>query len=328
VIIAGILYPTFNPMEINYIILAHKSPKQVARLIEKLTCKNVNFYIHIDKDVDLRPFELETGHLRNAVFLRDEERTSAVWADFSMVRATLNCMRAIVADGRTGYCILISGQDYPISDSHHRASFLERHNGVNFIEGTSINKSLRPDEGVRRIDRYKINLSKSRNDILLFPSIYDREFYAVPNLNSFLTLAKRKSLGSCLGIFPTTFRKRKFPDYVRPYIGSQWWALPMETIKMIINFIQKHPDYVSYHAYTFAPDEIFFHSIIFSEVSHKFISDEITYVNWPEHTAGPLVFNEKNFSDILDQREHKLFARKFDCEIDYKIMDLIDRELL
>jgi hypothetical protein len=315
-------------MQINYIILAHKSPKQVARLVERLTGKNINFYLHIDKDVDIIPFEREIAHFTNALFLKGDQRISAVWADFSLVTATINCMRTIIADGRTGYCILISGQDYPISDSHQRMSFLKKHNGLNFIQGAPIVSSIRPEEGIRRIDRYKINLSKTRNDVLMFPSIYDREFYAEPNLRSFLALAKRKSFGHCLDVIPTTLKKRKFPDYVKPYVGSQWWALPIETIKFVIEFVESHPDYLAYHAYTFAPDEIFIQSIIYSLVERHKICDAITYVKWPEHIVGPLVLKEKNITDILDHRENKLFARKFDCEIDTVIMDLIDHQLL
>ncbi|HTI92566.1 MAG TPA: beta-1,6-N-acetylglucosaminyltransferase, partial [Puia sp.] len=85
-------------MELNYIILAHKSPRQLARLLEKLTTRESRFYIHIDKDVEIYPFRKEIGHFSNVVFLADEQRISAVWADFGMVQATINCMQQIIAD--------------------------------------------------------------------------------------------------------------------------------------------------------------------------------------------------------------------------------------
>lgn len=315
-------------MEINYIILAHKAPLQLARLLERLFTRESRFYIHIDKDVDIYPFRKELGHFSNVFFLTDEQRISAVWADFAMVQATLNCMQQIIADKRKGYCVLMSGQDYPIKSSAYINDFLSRQYGANFIEGYPILPSECPELGRKRINRYKINLSKTRNDILLFPSIFDKEFYGNANFQSFWVLAKRKSIVSCLEILPQTLRKRRFPSYLQPYKGSQWWAFPIETIHFIDDFINGHPGYLSYHLYTFAPDEIFFQSIIHSMLDKVRIHEEVTYVNWPPDNLGPLLLKEINFEEVMEKGRDKLFARKFDIEIDSKILDLIDRENL
>lgn len=316
-------------MEINYLVLAHKGPLQMARLLEKLVSPQSNFYIHIDKDVDICPFKKELGHYSNIFFLSGNQRISAVWADIGMVHATINCMRQVIEHQRTGYCVLISGQDYPIKDSQYRTEFLSKQYGINFIQGHPILPTGCPEHGSRRINRYKINLSKTRNDLLVFPSIYDREFYRKFTFKSFLTLAKRKNVKACLELIPKTLQKRRFPSYLRPWSGSQWWALPIETIYLIENFIKEHPDYLTYHQYTFAPDEIFFQSIIFSLVSSDLIREEITYVNWSQNTNGPLLLQEMNFEEIITQgANNKLFARKFDIDIDSRILDLIDRESL
>lgn len=301
----------------------------MARLLEKLVTAHSNFYIHIDRDVDICQFKKELSHYPNVFFLNGDQRISAVWADFGMVQATINCMRQVIADQRTGYCVLISGQDYPIKDTQYRSEFLQQQYGMNFIQGHPILPTGCPEHGSRRIHRYKINLSKTRNDLLVFPSIYDREFYRKFTIKSFLTLARRRNVRACLEVIPVTLRKRKFPSYLQPYSGSQWWALPMETIYLIEEFISEHPDYLAYHKYTFAPDEIFFQSIIFSLISSDKIRDEITYVNWSQNTDGPLLLQEVNFEEIVYQGGHnKLFARKFDIDIDSRILDLIDRESL
>lgn len=315
-------------MEINYIILAHRGPRQVARLLEKLITPECRFYIHIDKDVDIAPFRRELNHFSNIYLLTSDQRISAIWADFGMVQATINCMRQIITDQRKGYCVLMSGQDYPIKNANYIIDFFSRQYGTNFIQGYPIGPSICADQGIRRINRYKINLSKKRNDILMFPSIYDREFYRKFNLKLFLTLVKRKSILSCIDVLPKLFKKRTFPSYVKPYKGSQWWALPIETIHLIINFIQQHPDYLDYHLYTFAPDEIFFQSIIFSLLDKAHIREEVTYVNWPQNSWGPLLLKEINFKELLSEAQFKLFARKFDMEVDAVILDMIDREAL
>ena len=55
-------------MEISYIILAHQRPKQVKRLLEKLASEGSRFYIHIDKNVDIRPFKTELARSRSSQF--------------------------------------------------------------------------------------------------------------------------------------------------------------------------------------------------------------------------------------------------------------------
>ena len=61
-------------MEISYIILAHQRPKQVKRLLEKLASEGSRFYIHIDKNVDIRPFKTELAPIDQANFLPDGKR--------------------------------------------------------------------------------------------------------------------------------------------------------------------------------------------------------------------------------------------------------------
>jgi hypothetical protein len=315
-------------MHINYIILAHTKPQQVARLLERLVTCDTRFYIHIDKEVDIYPFRKELGHIPNTFFLTGDQRVSSIWADISIVQATLYCMKQIMADKRKGYCVLISGQDYPIKSTAYIDTFFTRQYGINFIEGFPILPTDIHEQSTRRINRYKINLSKKREDYLMFPSIYDREFYKKKNFKEFLMVAKRKNIASCLAILPKTLIKRKFPSYLQPFKGSQWWALPIETIHFIDDFIQQHPGYLRYHRHTFAPDEIFFHSIIYSMFNKERIRDQVTYANWKLNKTGPLLLKEMNFSEIINAGGAKLFARKFDMDVDPKILDLIDRETL
>lgn len=315
-------------MEINYIILAHKGPQQLARMLEKLVAPETYFYIHIDKDVDIYPFRKELRHFRNTFFLTGDQRISAVWADVGIVLATLYCIKQIIADKRKGYCVLISGQDYPIKSAACIDEFFSRHYGTNFIEGHPIPPYDTIEHCSRRINRYKINLSKRREDYLIFPSVYDSEFYKKKNYQTFRVLAKRKSIGSCLTVLSKTLVKRKFPSYIQPYKGSQWWALPMETIHLIDDFLHRHPGYLRYHRYTFAPDEIFFQSIIFSMIDRESIHEDITYANWRLNKSGPLILKEMDLREIIENSSTKLFARKFDVDIDSKILDLIDRENL
>ena len=70
----------------TYIILAHKAPDQLKRLIDRLNDEDSFFFIHIDKKSYIEPFtECVVGN--NIKFITN--RINCLWGDFSQVIATL-----------------------------------------------------------------------------------------------------------------------------------------------------------------------------------------------------------------------------------------------
>ena len=131
---------------------------------------------------------------------------------------------------------------------------------------------------MERIDNYKVNFSNRKGDFILYPSIFQLGFYKAKNLRNIKKLLAHSKYRELFKLFI----KRKFPAYIKPYGGSQWWAFTTSTAKKIIDFITLHPDYLHFHQHTLLPDEIFFHSIILD--SHKHtphqICETITYVDF------------------------------------------------
>jgi len=122
------------------------------------------------------------------------------------------------------------------------------------------------------------------------------------------------------------FKKRRFPKRLNPYGGMQWWALPLETLKFISWFVAENPGYLKYHLFTLFADEVFFQTIV-----HNYfikISSPPTFSPWPgdNSNSSPQTLTAKHF-DLLNKRK-ELFARKFDYNIDTKILDLMDSVLL
>ena len=103
-----------------------------------------------------------------------------------------------------------------------------------------------------------------------------------------------------------------YVNVILDYVNENWIALE------------------KYFKYTLIPDEFFFQSIVLKSCNNTFkIGDSLTYVNWKK--AGrklPVTFEFEDFEELNGVAENKLFARKFDIEIDSKILDLIDRNLL
>jgi len=313
-------------MNINYIILAHKNPGQLTRLVEKLNTPESFFYIHVDRSFKIEPFEMPLSTLKNVFFL--EKRENCAWGDIAIVKATINALEQIIRDQRTGYCILLSGQDYPLKSNDRIRSFFTSNYGINFIDTFSIPNEDWEYNGLRRIHHYKFNLSEKRSDYILLPSIFSKDFYKrfKRNIKRVLRLIKHRNMAVVW-----IFRKREFPGYIKPFGGSQWWAIPVDTAEKILLFLEQHKDYLAYHKYTLMADEIFFHSIVKHIAlveSDVIIKPSLTHVNWEwRGMSRPVTFNSNDIDELMSQHEDTLFARKFDINIDHKILDLIDKTM-
>jgi hypothetical protein len=313
-------------MRINYIILAHKNPNQIKRLITRLSENWTYFYLHLDANINIRPFSETLSNFNNITFLNENERFPGIWGDIGIVKGTLAAMRKIAERNEKGYTILLSGQDYPIKDNNAILRFLEKKKS-NYIDINPILELWGP-HGLDRIKKYKINKSTKRGHFLLLPTIFDRDFYSIETIGKLNFLRKSR----CINKINLIFKKRQFPNYLTPYGGSQWWALTSDTIKDVLNYVDENPDYLKYHHFSLLPDEIFFHSIIMKLEKDGTISNiapSLTYVNW-ERNSGPLpvTFTIQDYEELKSVAKEKLFARKFDQETNEDILNRIDNLLI
>ncbi|MDT0643049.1 beta-1,6-N-acetylglucosaminyltransferase [Zunongwangia sp. F363] len=313
-------------MEINYLILAHKNPLQVKRLITNLEDENTRFYIHVDLQTNIEEFKksFANPHIH---FLK--RRFTGIWGDIGIVEATLHGMKKISRTNKKGYCILLSGQDYPLVSKKKIKKFLQEKFPTEYITTYPMPHSGWERGGMDRLTYYKINKSNKRKHFLQLSSIFDKEFYTPDTLGKINYLRKSGRFRELSQIL----KKRKFPSYIKPFGGSQWWGLTIGTIKKILDYVEQHPDYLKYHKYTLLPDEIFFQSILM-ELQHKksmknLIDRSLTYVNW-DRPSGPLpvTFEIHDFPELKIASKDYLFARKFDMMANEKILDKIDSELI
>ncbi len=317
-------------MNINYIILAHKNPQQIQRLVNRLNTEDCSFYIHIDKGVDISPFITALKTHKNVLYLNNKLREYGTWGDIGIVKATIAILSQIVKDKRNGYCVLLSGQDYPLKNNEFINDFLSINYSANFMDIFPLpyKRGWGPDGGLNRLNQYKINISTQRMDFIQLPSIFEKSFYKKQSIGKLKKLLKSKQFSGLSKLF----LKRRLPKNLKPYGGSQWWALPIETVKEILNFINSNPKYLSFHEDTLLPDEIFFHTILMfikEKNENVMIKASITYVNWERKKSSlPVTFTKDDMVELKIKSENKLFARKFDNDLDSAILDLIDDELL
>ncbi len=311
-------------MKICYIILAHKNPQQVSRLVNRLAEPWTTFYIHIDANKEIEPFKTNIPNRNKVVFLEGKERRAGTWGDIGIVKATLNAIQKIVTNVQSGYCILLSGQDYPIVNNLTILNYLKKHMGTNYSDIFSLPYPGWESGGLNRIKKYKINKSIHRGHFIQMPSVFEREFYTFETVGRINFLRKTGNYDAILHLFS----KRNFPRYLKPYGGQQWWALTIETLNLILKFLDTYPDYINYHKYTLLPDEIFFNSILM-HLDNIVLMPSLTYVDWSRKNVPlPVTFTLENYPALIEKSENFLFARKFDSELDTPILNKIDKKLL
>lgn len=297
----------------TYIILAHKAPEQLKRLIDRINDKDSFFIIHIDKKSDIERFtECIRGH--NIKFITN--RINCLWGDFSQVIATINLMKEVVSSNSDGMVILMTGQDYPIKSLPEINHFLEENNEYNFIDTVPVENIWVSYKD--KIESYKFNVSAERGHCVTFRKV------SKASLRSFLR--REISLGQLLLLL----KKRKLKLGLRQYGGSAWWAFNYETLVKMLRFINdNYKQLYDYYKYTTCPDEIFFQTIAqyLSEHDNSIkIAPSFTYVNWLRDTtsASPLIFTIDDLEELKSQPANRLFARKFDMTLDEKILDALD----
>src|SRR3954452_12365027 len=244
-------------MRIAYLVLAHHKPRQFARLVERLSHEDASVVVHIDIKSELPEFQRALDSLgTTATFV--SERQNVRWGDFASVRAELACLRRAVQDAEADYYILLSGVDYPIRTPEiWRQEFSS---GATYMDSWPIPNADH-------------NKPMSRLEHFYFPT-KNRSSIPAKFLNSFLLrkLPKR-NVAEGLGGH-------------QPYGGSQWWALPGDVARGVLEFCDRETEFVRFFSRSRNPDEMFFQTVVQALPGSREIRPPLTFADWTRPEAG------------------------------------------
>ncbi|MBW4591993.1 MAG: hypothetical protein KME46_03450 [Brasilonema angustatum HA4187-MV1] len=299
-------------MRIAYIILAHKYPEQLVRLISKLNTDDVSFFIHIDKKTEQKIYHQIVTQLKNFPHVSFIKRYNLAWGSCDIVRASLEGIKSIVETGKYfDYVIYFSGQDYLIKSNEQIKKFLQENNGKEFIEYFPLPCNKWYKGGLTRLESWYIRWK-------------DKEFF-IPQKREFKSPINSLLYSLLILLLP---KRPKLPEGFALYGGSAFWCLTGESTKWINNFVKQNPKFVNSFNYTYCPDELFYQILIAnSPFKEKIINTRLTYLEWPkDDSLHPKILSKNDFDKIRESE--KLFARKFDMSIDADILDMIDKMIL
>ncbi|MEI2689494.1 MAG: beta-1,6-N-acetylglucosaminyltransferase [Anaerolineae bacterium] len=309
-----------NPTEVNiaYLILAHRCPEQLARLIGRLDTPRGRFFVHIDRRADLTPFRNACRDLP-AGKMHWVSRVAAPWGGFGLVQAAINGLSAIAAEPTPAdFVVLLSGQDYPIQSNPAIASYLHSNLGKSIVTHTPMPvwhwPMWGPTGGMEKIERYWFWF---RGWLRVYPPL------SPPGST------KERLLNRLFGL---RFRlPRRLPAGMHPYAGSQWWCLAWPAVQYVLQFIRQQRQFVNFYRYTRLPDEMFFQTILMNakdpQIKDNIVNGSLTYADWDRpDPPWPAVFKSEDIDQLATA--WGLFARKFDMTVDSQVLDLIDARLI
>ncbi len=269
--------------QIAFILLCHKDPEGIIAQTLRLTAAGDCVAIHFDARARKADFDrIRQALAGNPQVTFAKRRLKCGWGEWSLVAATLEALKAAVADfpGATHFYML-SGDCMPVKTAEYIRGRLEA-DDADYIESFDFFLSDWIKTGIkeeRLIYRHWFN---ERQRKWLFYTSMD--------------LQKRFGLA------------RPVPEDLRIRIGSQWWCLRRRTVEAVLSFASQRRDVTRFFATTWIPDETFFQTLVAHLVPEREIrSRTLTFLMFTDY-GMPVTFHDDHF-DLLVSQEY-LFARK------------------
>lgn len=275
-----------------YLILAHENPEQLFQLISLLDDQNALFFVHLDRKAAISDFK-KLASLSQCHFIQNRIRCR--WGDISLVHATLNGMQEIRGFMRAHYpeasyhCLLLSGSDLPLQSNGFLQAFLENDFRASYLHFWELPYEKWWGGGLFRLEycyafnhlKYRLAHKWLNRGIRLF------------HLNFLLPISKIK---------------KQYPT-VKIYGGSQWMVLSKEALEALLD-LEKERRFSSFFKYAFAPDELYFATLLLNFFPALPLTNTATHLVKFEGNAA-----NASYLSVPDLQMHRgknlLFARKF-----------------
>jgi len=277
------------------LLLWHKDLQQLRELI-RFFDEDFVFYIHIDKKSVISAGDIEDLK-RTHEDLHFYCKYKINWGGFNILRAELFLLQEIVKEGKDiDYIHFFSGQDYPIKKLNHIKSFFEENKGYEYMEYMKL-PSEKWDYGT-----------------------YDRfSYYRFLDFWDIHTPKGAKKVANLVKFQRKIGYKRRIPDrFDHLYGGSNWMSITQECAKYIVDNQKQNKPFYNRLKYTFASDEVYFHTVILnSPLAKKVRNDNLRCILWGNNSSSPRTLTEKDWWSVATS--DCLFARKWDTRLSAKI---------
>lgn len=281
-----------------YLIEAHNNRKQLELLLRCLDYKYNDIFIHIDsRSCGFENFA--ESNLLNYSALHVVSPIRVRWGGYSQIAVELLLLESALKQG--DYCRfhLVSGVDLPLSKQEEIHTFFNNRPKTEFVHYDFVNS---PEIYRKRMAQYHM----LRDHI-------DRR-------HRFLSFIEKLSveLQHLVGI-----NRLKKSD-IEMQKGANWFSIT----DRCANYIVGQKEWIENHfRYTKCCDEVFLQTLVYNSEfkNHRYYDEEegrfgnLRFTDWKR--GNPYVFRNEDFDELMNSR--CFFARKFDEQVDYEIIERI-----
>ncbi len=287
-------------MTIAYIVLSHRNPAQVVRLVGALT-EGPRARVLVTHDP--RHSTLNPSEVARAGGELIEDRIQMEWGGWSHVELVLACLRVAAERHDPDWVLVLSGQDYPLRALAEIEGDLERSTADGLLGAVREVETRRPrvdDEFFLRC-RYR-HYARPRQ---------------MPHLpRSLRPLVYVRDLPPLVGV------RRLGAPPLALHVSADWLTLGRRAVRAVLTAGAERR-LTRYFRRVVVPSEAFFASVLLNDRALTIERDHRRFASFSRPGAPhPDTLTSLDLDRILISGAD--FARKFDTDVDREVLDCLD----
>ena len=292
-------------MQLACLVVSHRNPPQVLRLVRALTetGSSTAFVRH-----DPRHSRLDPGELREAGGHLLTDDVEVEWGTWSHLEMLLGALGRVAAEADPDWLVVLSGQDYPLRP-------------VSEVE----QRLAASDDDALLASAWELDTTR-------MPPAPAEEFFLryaylhlpVPSRTPYLPgrlkrLAYVRDRPPRLGL-----RRRKLPfgDDLRCWVSGDWPTLNRRSLRTVLQTARGDRRLVRHYRRTVSPAESFLATALANDPELRISGDHRRFARFAPGAPSPDVLTTADVEQLRACGAE--FARKFDTEVDGRVLDLLD----
>ena len=270
-----------------YLIMAHNNFYVLEKLLRLLDDHRNDIYLHIDKKVSGFDFAYYKDLCTKANVIYPEKRIAVNWGTQSQVVTEMLLYETACSNGPYQYYHLLSGVDLPLKTQTEICRFFEGKHCEFLYFKTELNSY-----DIMRVSRYHFFVRHEDGAIRWANHILDR-------MQSRLHIDRT----ACNGYMVQR--------------GSNWCDLTQRAVEILL---QKKKEILKFTRFSLCADEVYKQTFL-AGCGLEICNDDLRLVDWSRSPNGnnPHIFTLGDWDMMVGST--KLFARKFDEDIDKAVAD-------
>jgi hypothetical protein len=274
-------------VNLAYVITAHRSPRQFARLLRAIHVPQNTYVLHVDAKADAGVHEVArqfAAEHRNAAVIPPE---AIIWGSWRLSRAQVRGLaKALEVSRDWAYCLNLTAQDYPLkTQAQIAATLASGPSGANYLEVLDFdNASPGPR---KRLEHYWLPFRGQMRKLSLF---------------------------------------RRPPPKFKVYWGSNYFNLTRAACGHLVRSDVSRRMQRTFRLTRCADEMIFQNAIMHGppELRDSVVNKTFRQLTWTGG-AHPKTYTMTDLDELV--ASDAFFARKFDMDADAKVLDALDAHL-